>query len=51
MKVLPGQYLSRTVDNDNPGQNYVRVALVAELQECVQAAERIKRFIMENYPA
>ena len=51
VKVLPGQYLSRTVDNDNPGQNYVRVALVAELHECVQAAERIKRFIMENYPA
>jgi N-succinyldiaminopimelate aminotransferase len=43
--VLPGQYLSRTTTDGNPGQNHVRMALVAPLQECIEAAERIKRFV------
>lgn len=42
--VLPGSYLSREVDGHNPGAGYVRMALVAEMDECVEAAERIKRF-------
>ncbi|MCG8314260.1 MAG: succinyldiaminopimelate transaminase [Pseudomonadales bacterium] len=44
--VLPGQFLSRTIDGQNPGQNRVRMALVATLDECVEAAERIKNFIL-----
>ncbi|MDH5360449.1 MAG: succinyldiaminopimelate transaminase [Gammaproteobacteria bacterium] len=43
--VLPGQYLSRQVDGCNPGQGRVRMALVATLEECVEAAERIKDFV------
>lgn len=43
--VLPGSYLSREVAGVNPGQNRVRMALVAELDECIEAAERIKAFI------
>jgi len=43
--VLPGQYLSRECDNHNPGQQRIRMALVATLDECVSAAERIKNFI------
>ena len=43
--VLPGRYLSRTVDGINPGENRVRMALVAPLQQCIEAAERIKHFI------
>ncbi|PIE42313.1 MAG: succinyldiaminopimelate transaminase [Gammaproteobacteria bacterium] len=43
--VLPGQYLSRTIDGLNPGANRVRMALVATLDECVEAAERIKTFV------
>lgn len=43
--VLPGRYLSRTVDGYNPGENRVRMALVAPLEECVEAAERIVRFV------
>ncbi|WP_372972998.1 succinyldiaminopimelate transaminase [Marinobacter sp.] len=43
--VLPGRYLSRTVDGYNPGENRVRMALVAPLEECVEAAERIVRFL------
>lgn len=43
--VLPGQYLARTSDGFNPGVNRVRMALVATLEECVEAAQRIKRFV------
>lgn len=42
--VLPGSYLSRDSAGMNPGQNHVRMALVATLEECVEAAERIRRF-------
>ncbi len=45
VSVLPGSYLSRTVDDHNPGANRVRMALVAPLDECIDAAGRIKRFI------
>ena len=43
--VLPGRYLSRQADGVNPGEGYVRIALVATLQECVDAATRIKTFM------
>ncbi|GGC56371.1 succinyldiaminopimelate transaminase [Marinobacter halophilus] len=43
--VLPGRYLSRTVDGYNPGENRVRMALVAPLDECVEAAHRIVKFV------
>lgn len=45
--VLPGRYLSRTIDGYNPGENRVRMALVAPLEECVEAAERIVCFVKE----
>lgn len=43
--VLPGSYLSREFDGINPGQNHVRIALVAPVSECIEAANRIKNFI------
>ncbi|MEP3560703.1 MAG: succinyldiaminopimelate transaminase [Marinobacter sp.] len=43
--VLPGRYLSRTVDGHNPGENRVRMALVAPVEECVEAAHRIVEFV------
>jgi N-succinyldiaminopimelate aminotransferase len=43
--VLPGSYLSRAADGINPGKNRVRIALVAPLDECLDAAYRIKEFI------
>lgn len=43
--VVPGSYLSRKVDGVNPGAGRVRMALVAPLAECIEAAERIARFI------
>ena len=43
--VLPGNYLAREADGVNPGEDYVRLALVAPLAECVDAAQRIKAFV------
>jgi len=43
--VLPGSFLSRDVNGANPGSRHVRMALVAPLDECVEAANRIKQFI------
>lgn len=43
--VVPGSYLSRAVDGNNPGAGRVRMALVAPLAECVAAAERIRTFV------
>lgn len=40
--VLPGSYLAREAHGVNPGQNFVRLALVASLEECLEAAERIR---------
>jgi N-succinyldiaminopimelate aminotransferase len=42
--VLPGSYLAREVNGFNPGAGRVRMALVAETAECLEAAERIARF-------
>ena len=42
--VLPGSYLARQAGGENPGRNHVRIALVAPLDECVEAAQRITRF-------
>ena len=41
VKVLPGRYLARDTVAGNPGAHRVRLALVAELGQCVEAAERI----------
>ncbi len=43
--VVPGSYLSREVDGFNPGAGRVRMALVAPLAECIEAAQRIREFV------
>ena len=42
--VLPGSYLARESGGINPGENFVRIALVAPLDECLEAARRIEAF-------
>ena len=42
--VLPGSYLSRDAQGINPGSHHVRMALVAPLDECVDAAQRVQRY-------
>ncbi|MBS0390713.1 MAG: succinyldiaminopimelate transaminase [Proteobacteria bacterium] len=46
--VLPGSYLAREVGGANPGAQRVRMALVAEAAECVEAASRIVQFIQSR---
>jgi N-succinyldiaminopimelate aminotransferase len=43
--VLPGQYLARNSGAGNPGENRVRMALVAPLDECLDAARRINSLL------
>lgn len=43
--VLPGSFLSRDANGINPGEKHVRIALVAPVEECIEAANRIKQFI------
>ncbi len=42
--VLPGSYLARDAHGINPGQDRIRMALVAEVGECLEAAHRIVAF-------
>src|SRR5204862_1845934 len=43
--VLPGRYLARHAQGFNPGAGRIRMALVAETEECVEAAQRIVEFV------
>ena len=43
--VLPGSFLAREQDGRNPGRGFVRIALVDTLASCVDAAQRIERFL------
>jgi N-succinyldiaminopimelate aminotransferase len=43
---LPGSFLARDSNGENPGENRVRLALVAPLQDCVEAAQRLADFSM-----
>jgi N-succinyldiaminopimelate aminotransferase len=46
--VLPGSYLAREVDGVNPGAGRVRMALVADTAECLEAAQRIVQFVQKS---
>jgi len=43
--VLPGRYLSRDTEDGNPGVRHARMALVATVAECVEAAQRIRNYV------
>jgi len=43
--LLPGSFLAREAHGLNPGTNFVRIALVAPLAQCIDAAERIVKFV------
>ena len=46
--VLPGSYLAREVHGSNPGAGRIRMALVAETEECAEAASRIVQFVQSR---
>jgi len=43
--VLPGSFLAREAHGINPGKNFVRIALVASYDECIEAAQRIREHL------
>ncbi len=43
--LLPGSFLGRDNDGVNPGDSYVRIALVPPMEQCCEAARRITRFV------
>ena len=45
--VLPGSLLAREAHGVNPGAGFVRIALVADVAECVEAASRIATFAQQ----
>jgi len=49
--VLPGSYIARDTPAGNPGRGYVRMALVATVEETREAASRIRNFIEQRAPA
>jgi len=48
--VLPGSYLGRDGARGNPGRRRIRISLVAPLDECVEAAQRIRSFLENHRP-
>ena len=50
MTVLPGSYIARETGGANPGAGRVRMALVADTAECVEAAQRIVEFVKNTHP-
>ncbi|MBC8027550.1 MAG: succinyldiaminopimelate transaminase [Steroidobacteraceae bacterium] len=45
LTILPGSYLARDTRAGNPGKRRVRITLVASVDECVTAAQRIRAFL------
>ncbi|MET0310677.1 MAG: succinyldiaminopimelate transaminase [Burkholderiaceae bacterium] len=48
--VLPGSFLARESGGENPGTGRIRMALVADTAECLEAAQRIVRFVQSRNP-
>jgi N-succinyldiaminopimelate aminotransferase len=48
VSVLPGSYLGRDTGAGNPAQQRLRISLVAGVDECIEAARRIRNFIEER---
>jgi N-succinyldiaminopimelate aminotransferase len=48
LSILPGSYLARDTPAGNPGRRRVRISLVASLDECLTAAQRIRNFLEKN---
>jgi N-succinyldiaminopimelate aminotransferase len=42
--VVPGSFLAREAHGENPGKNHIRIALVAPIEECIEAVGRMMQF-------
>lgn len=45
VRVVPGQFLSRSVGGQDPGANRIRISLVPSLAECKEAGHRLRRYV------
>jgi N-succinyldiaminopimelate aminotransferase len=48
--VVPGSYLARDAGRGNPGAGRIRISLVADVEECVVAARRIRDYARMRAP-
>ncbi|MDI9336367.1 MAG: succinyldiaminopimelate transaminase [Gammaproteobacteria bacterium] len=48
LTVLPGSYLARENQGINPGQGWVRLALVADFDQCSEGIDRIVQFVQRG---
>lgn len=48
LSILPGSYLARDTRTGNPGRRRVRISLVAPVDECLIAAQRMRNFLEKN---
>jgi N-succinyldiaminopimelate aminotransferase len=48
--LLPGSYLARDAGQGNPGSGRLRISLVASIDDCVEAAHRLRTFIEGRRP-
>ena len=48
VSVLPGSYLGRDGGRGNPGRGHLRISLVAGVEETVEAARRIRQFMLDR---
>jgi N-succinyldiaminopimelate aminotransferase len=43
---VPGRYLARAIDGKNPGVNHLRLSLVPAVEECREAALRLRELLL-----
>jgi N-succinyldiaminopimelate aminotransferase len=48
LTLLPGSYLARESNGENPGRRRVRISLTANVDQCVLAAQRIREFLSDR---
>lgn len=46
LSALPGRYLARDIDGHNPGADHLRLSLVPPLEDCREAAQRLRQLIV-----
>jgi len=48
LSVMPGSFMAREAHGENPGHGHLRISLVPPLAQCVEAAERLRRFVVSG---
>lgn len=48
LTLLPGSFMARAAHGENPGAGRVRISLVPELAQCLEAMQRLRGFLEEE---